>query len=340
MSAGLTSLAGLYFDGRQPVPLPATLVFSGRDASLISATIAKRFPSSKLKASPRIGRADRFIALPDGGQFQCTDNPLLNRLRQEIRSEGPVSWLEQRLSVAIGAIAIIVALLSGGYFYGLPALAEQVAAAVPIEKEAALGAQAMTWLDKHWFEPTKIEPQVEQDIRERFAALHAGSPMDKQLRLEFRSGKHTGANAFALPGGTIVITDEMIKLAKSRDEVMAVLAHEIGHVEHRHSMRQLLQGSAIALAVSAITADAASLTVAVAGAPALLAQAKYSREFETESDEHAFKLLKKHGISPAAFATLMERLGKDDGEIGDSFAFLSSHPVTAERVKRARAAAE
>ena len=340
MSTGIVSLDGQYFDGRQPVPLPATLVFSGREASLISATIAKKFAASKLKVSPRSGRADRFIALPTGGQFQCPDNPLLSRLRQEVRSEGVVSWLEQRLSVAIGAIAITVSLLAGGYFYGLPVAAEHVAAAIPIEKEAALGEQALKWLDKHWFEPTKIDRLVEKDIRERFTALHAGLPMDARYRLEFRNGKNIGANAFALPGGTIVVTDEMVKLAKSRDELLAVLAHEIGHVEMRHSLRHIIQNSAVATVIAAITADAASLTIAVAGAPALLAQAKYSRDFETESDDFAFALLKKHGISPAAFATLMERLSKDTEDAEEAFAFMSSHPITAERVKRARAAAE
>jgi predicted Zn-dependent protease len=83
----------------------------------------------------------------------------------------------------------------------------------------------------------------------------------------------------------------------------------------------------------------ASLSVAVAGLPALLAQAKYSREFETEADEFAFQLLKQHGRSPEAFATLMERLAGEDDGAERSYAFLSTHPMTAERVQRARAAA-
>ena len=340
MSQAIVSLEGQYFDGRQPVPLPATLLFSGREASLISTTMAKKFTVSKLQASPRVGRADRFIALPSGGQFQCADHPLLDRLRQEVRSEGAVNWLEQRVSVAIAAIVIMVSILAGGYLYGLPAVAEHVAATIPIENEAALGKQALIWLDKQWFEPTKIERHVEKDIRERFTALHAGLPMDVRYQLEFRSGKHIGVNAFALPGGTIVVTDEMIKLATSTDELMAVLAHEIGHVEMPHTLRHLIQNSVIATVTAAITADAASLTVAVAGAPTLVAGAKYSREFEAESDEFAFELLKDHGISPAAFATIMERLAKGADEAEQSFAFLSSHPITAERVKRARSAAE
>jgi len=340
VSAGTTSLQGQYYDGHQPLGSPATLIFSGREAALIGARVAQRFPAPTLQVSPRVGRAPRFVALPGGGQFQCPDDPVLDRLPQEIRSEGPVAWLEQRLAVAIGCVAIIVSLLAFGYLYGLPAAAERVAAEIPVETEAALGEHVLTWLDDNrWFGPTQLEKDLQEGIRKGFAELYAGLPLASRYRLEFRDAELIGPNAFALPGGTIVLTDQMVKAARSRDEILAVLAHEIGHVELRHTLRHLLQDSAVAVVAAAITADAASLSVAVAGAPALLAQAKYSREFETEADEFAFRLLKRHGLSPEAFATLMERLAKEHEGAERASAFIATHPMTAERVNRARAAA-
>ena len=95
----------------------------------------------------------------------------------------------------------------------------------------------------------------------------------------------------------------------------------------------------VAVAAAAITADAASLSVAVAGLPTLLAQAKYSRTFESEADDFAFGLLARRGISPNAFADIMERLAAGHGKQEARFTFVSSHPVTQERVQRARAAA-
>jgi predicted Zn-dependent protease len=237
-------------------------------------------------------------------------------------------------------VAVIVSLLGAGYLYGLPAAAERIAARIPIETEAALGEHALAWLDNnHWFGPTRLEKELQDGIRKGFADLSRGLPMASRYRLEFRDAKLIGPNAFALPGGTIVITDEMVEAAKSREEILAVLAHEIGHVELRHTLRHLLQDSAVAVVATAITSDAASLSVAVAGAPALLAQAKYSREFETEADEFAFRLLQLRGLSPEAFATLMERLAKDHEDGERAFAFVATHPVTADRVNRARAAA-
>jgi predicted Zn-dependent protease len=101
----------------------------------------------------------------------------------------------------------------------------------------------------------------------------------------------------------------------------------------------VLQNSVVATAAAAVTSDAASLSVAVSGLPALVAQTKYSREFEAAADEYGFRLLKQKGYSPMAFASLMERLAKKEGTETDPFSYVSTHPVTAERVQRARNAA-
>lgn len=339
MSAGTATLTGLYFDGQRPVGVPATLIFAGHQAALIGAQLSRRHGARELRVSPRVGRADRFIALPGGGQFQCADHPALDRLPHESQSEGLVAWLEARSAVAIAGIALVIALLAGGYFYGLPAAAERVADRVPVETERALGDNALAWLDANgWFKPTTVDEEMRFFIGKEFEELRAGLSTERHLRLEFRDSG-IGPNAIALPGGAIVITDAMVREAESLDEIAAVLAHEIGHVERRHALRHLLQGSAVAVAVAALTADAASLSVAVAGLPTLLAQTKYSREFETEADDYAFALLKQRGRSPEAFATLMERLAGENEAKHRGLGFLSTHPVTAERVRRARAAA-
>jgi len=163
--------------------------------------------------------------------------------------------------------------------------------------------------------------------------------LNKYYHLEFRAGAVLGPNAIAFPGGIIIITDEMVEAAKEMEEVLAVLAHEIGHVELRHTMRSVLQNSVIGVIVATVTSDAASLSAAVTALPVIMAQTKYSRDFETAADEYAFRLLKQKGYSPRAFATLMEKLAMQNREGKGLFAWISTHPVTSERVKRARNAA-
>jgi Zn-dependent protease with chaperone function len=337
----MITFEGQYYDGRQPIAVPARMEFAGQEAILTAGDVSERYAANMLKVSPRIGTTDRFIALPKGGQFQCPDHPFLESLPQVSPSEGPVAWLEERWGVALAGVAIIACMLLAGYFFGLPAAAERIATRIPVETEQTLGRQALTWLDeKGWFKPTNLDRKTQKGIKDRFDSLRSELPLKNQYQLEFRASKFIGANAFALPGGTIVITDDMVKAAESPEEVQAVLAHEIGHVELRHALRSVLQSSVVAVVAATITADAASLSGAVAGLPALVAQTKYSREFEAAADEYAFRLLKQKGYSPAAFASLMERLAKKHEQEEHAFAYVSTHPVTAERVKRARAAAQ
>jgi predicted Zn-dependent protease len=191
------------------------------------------------------------------------------------------------------------------------------------------------------FQPSALAPAVQEAIATGFAELIEDLPMAAHYQLEFRHAPAIGPNAFALPGGIIAITDEMITLSESVEEVLAVLAHEIGHVERRHALRHVLQDSATAAIAATFTSDAASLTLAVSGLPVLLAQTKYSREFETEADEYGFAVLKRHGLSPEDFASLMQRLSANRDEKDErKWSFLSTHPVTDERIARARAAAQ
>jgi predicted Zn-dependent protease len=334
-------LEGQYYDGRKPIAVPARLEFTGGEAILTAGQVSGRYIADKLEVSPASGRADRFIALPDGGQFQSPDHPVLASLPQTSPTEGPVGWLEARWGIALSGVAIIACILLAGYFYGLPAIAERIAARIPIETEQVLGRQALAWLDANsWFKPTNLDKTTQKSIKDGFDKLRSELPLKDRYQLELRASKAMGANAFALPGGTIVITDDMVLAADSREEVQAVLAHEIGHVELRHAIRSVLQNSAVGAAIAAVTSDAASLSVAVTGLPVLLAQTKYSREFEAAADEFAFTLLKQKGYSPDAFASLMERLDWKQGRDDRAFSYLSTHPVTEERVKRARDAAK
>jgi len=320
--------------------MKARMDFMDREAAMTAGSISERFKTNHLKVSPRVGSTCRFVSLPNGGQFGCADNALLDSFTQESKSEGIVTWLEERWIVALACVAVISLILLVGYFFGLPAAAERIAARIPMETERSLGIQALTYMDEQgWFEPTNLEFEVREKISGDFDRLCSDLPLNKYYHLEFRAGAVLGPNAIAFPGGIIIITDEMVEAAKEMEEVLAVLAHEIGHVELRHTMRSVLQNSVIGVIVATVTSDAASLSAAVTALPVIMAQTKYSRDFETAADEYAFRLLKQKGYSPRAFATLMEKLAMQNREGKGLFAWISTHPVTSERVKRARNAA-
>jgi predicted Zn-dependent protease len=154
-------------------------------------------------------------------------------------------------------------------------------------------------------------------------------------RLHFRAGpKALGPNAFALPGGDIVLTDALVELAADEPDIITgVLAHELGHVRHRHGMRLALQAGMVAGVSGLLVGDFSAL---LAGLPAWLAQADYSREFEREADLHARQMLQAAGISPRVMVRFFERLtayqqqrGQDKSPLPMAFA---SHPAHAERI--------
>src|SRR5690606_40050887 len=99
--------------------------------------------------------------------------------------------------------------------------------------------------------------------------------------------------AFAMPGGTILLTDELVQLAEALQpqqpqqaltQILGVLAHEVGHVEHRHALRQFVQGTIVAAAVTWYLGDVSSL---LAAAPTALLNTRYTRNFEREADAYA-----------------------------------------------------
>jgi predicted Zn-dependent protease len=334
-------IEGQFYNGLQPVGIPARMELSVRNAVMTAGDVPVRYSPEALVVSPRIGNSDRFITFPDGGQFQCKDDPELDFLRQESKSEGIVAWLEERWGIALAAVTILFVMLLTGYFWGLPIAAEKVAATIPMSTEQELGRQALTWLDRQkWFSPSALDTNKQQKIVQRFNNLIGDQSLKDYYRLEFRNSSFIGPNAFALPGGAIVITDAMVNTAFSVEEVISVLAHEVGHSELRHPIRSVLQQSVIAVVVVAVTNDAASLSSAAAGLPVLLIQNRYSHEIEFEADAYAYKILKAKGYSPAAFASIMERLAKNSKNTESHISFLSSHPSTEERIRRARQAAQ
>ena len=336
----MTIIEGHFFDGRYPVAMEASMEIGQQETAVTAGSYSRCFATGDLIVSPSIGSTYRFINLPDGSQFGCADDALLDSLTQESKSEGIAAWLEERWNVALSCVAAIAIMLLVGYFFGLPAAAHRISSRIPMETERSLGDQALTYMDEHgWLKPTGLGFEVRDSISTGFYQMCSDLPLDPYYVLEFRAGAVLGPNAFAFPGGIVVITDEMVQLAGDTEEVLAVLAHEIGHVELRHTMRSVLQNSAIGLVVATVTSDAASLSAAVSALPMLVAQTKYSRDFESAADEYAFRLLKHKGYSPKAFARLMERLANETGKNSGRFAWISTHPVTSERVRNARNAA-
>ncbi len=158
-------------------------------------------------------------------------------------------------------------------------------------------------------------------------AAHTGLP---PLRIHWAIGP---VNAFAAPGGVVVFTSAALD-ALSLDELVAVGAHEIGHLVHRHGLRNLYQalsaGVLIELAMGSSYAGAVGDKV-VGG----LARLKFSRDDERQADSTAHQLLRQNGYSPQHLADAFRTLRAQSGQ---RLEWLSTHPDIDERIQAAERA--
>jgi Zn-dependent protease with chaperone function len=296
------------------------------------------------------------VALRDHGSVEI-DQP--QAWQAALAAAGGRPSLAQRMQtrwpVLLGVLAVAVIGLVLFFRYGTPWAAAQLSRHVPLEWELGLSQQALAQIDGRWLKPSRLEAQRQAELRAQFSALLARlEPAIKRYpayapryELQFRRG--LGPNAFALPGGTVVMTDELVELAgaqgHSDDALLGVLAHEIGHVEHRHGTRLVVEQGVLNVGLGLALGDVSS--IASMGST-LLTGLAYRRAHESESDCFALALMARAQRPTAPMAALLLGLAHSDQDaaapgqeaggspLGD---WLSTHPATPGRAERLKAGA-
>jgi Zn-dependent protease with chaperone function len=335
----MSVIQATYFDGKTSTSRPVTLLAGGGKLKVVGADVDLEFDARLVRRSLRIGDTPRWLYLPGGGACVTGDNAAIDRITRDMRYEKLLHRWESRPHYAVAAVALVAAMLWLLVDRGVPVAVEHIAAHMPLEAEATLGRQTLKSLDERLMQPSQLPASRQAELRDKFAGLAATAGNTTLYELQFRR-TYLGANAFALPAGIIVVTDALVELAKTDDEILGVLAHELGHVRGRHTLRRLLEGSATALIIAGVTGDIASTTSLAAAAPALLLQTRYSRDNEREADEFAVQAMKGAHIDPAHFARILVRLEATARRGPGMPSFISTHPETAERAALARAASD
>lgn len=301
---------------------------------------ARPFAHSGIAISARVGSTPRRLTFPDRSVFETRDNDGVDRLFPPKGSARAVTWAERFHINLVAFVLLAIAGVALTYRYALPVMVEAAVAVTPSAVPIALSKAAMESLDAGIFSESKLAQAAQDRWTEDFKKLAALSPRGADgYTLNFRTGGRIGPNAFALPDGTLVITDELIELAGDRREsILGVLAHEIGHVEENHSLRQLYRAAGVASLAMLIAGDLGSATEDIVVQASALLTLSYSRDFEREADTFSVNLMRKAGHDPKAIATffqiLMDKYGNAD------LGILSTHPATPERIEAVKRLAD
>lgn len=332
----MTVFSGIYYDGRSSQGQPVSVALHEHSTLTIRGDALQREVAlQSVDISARLGNTVRSVTLPDGATIETTEHTALDELAQRMGQGQGLRWvhaLESNWRAALGATAVLAVLFGVGIVWGIPLLAERAARAIPDKMAYDIGSGTLAVLDRSVLEESGLNETRRDELRKSFSVVADEYP-DLPLHLVFRQG--VGANAFALPDGTVVLTDELVELAKNDEQIVSVLAHEVGHVHHRHGLRMALESSVVVLLVSTYVGDVSQLTTLSATLPGVYAQARYSRSHETEADSFALQYMDQAHIPHQRFADILCALSAaHKQEQPSGFDYLASHPPTEERVRR------
>jgi Zn-dependent protease with chaperone function len=302
-------------------------------------TVLAQAPRRQVQATSRLGNVRRRLDFPKAGRFETDDNDGADILLRQ--NGGFLHRLEQSWRMVLASVMAAGAAAAWFAFYGVPIAAGWLASHTPPGVSAYLTSQTLETLDGRLLHPTKLKPAEQRHFGALFAQMASHETRGQGgYRLLLRNAPLIGPNAFALPDGTIVLTDQLAALVMKDDEIRGVFGHEIAHVNRGHVLQRIYQAAMVPAAVAFVTGDATQVGHIATVTPGVLLQSVYSRGFEQQADDDSAKVMRGMSSDPAALGDLLLRLDRKlcGAENGCEPGWLSSHPLSADRAARLRKA--
>ena len=231
-----------------------------------------------------------------------------------LASAGLVGWL------AIGVFIALPLLLLVLFVWQSDAIARGLAKRISIEQELQLG--------ERMFESIRGQLKLTSTGPRHDAVALLGGRLTKgsKFRYRFHVAEDDTINAFAVPGGIIVVHTGLIAATRSAEELAGVLAHEVQHIEQRHSLTGIIKQLGLSGLWLLIGGDATGI---LGSAAVELTSLRFSRDAETQADAGGFDALVAAGIDPRGMPQFFVVMREREKVVPPPF--LSTHPGSAER---------
>jgi predicted Zn-dependent protease len=322
---------GFYYDGRtaQREPVTVTIGVGGLHLRRPDGPVI-HWPFDGLRQTQGAfaGERLRIEFGTDPVQALLIDQEGLAEAVHEIAPGAMLSFQPRRHTAKVVGWSLgALGLAAASYFWGAPILADWMAPKVPVAWEVSLGQTVVERLAP----ANRLcrDSAALADLRlvvDRLLGAVPSSPYAFRVFVV----RDSAVNAFAAPGGFVVINGGLLAAAKTPEQLAGVLAHEIQHVIHRHSTRAVIRETPLRLALSTLSGGTGIETAAaVVGTLGVL---RYRRADEAEADRDGIRLLVAAHVDPAGMVAFMRTLETRHEDAPRLVSYLSSHPHTADRV--------
>ena len=289
----------------------------------------------------------RNIFLQNGSLFIADDQLTANHSKfLTSTTEGWLSAFDQLGLKTLTILLAIIVILILGYRYALITFSPTIVKLFPYEWEKQIGKATFDSLNRTLLDETELPTQRVNTLKQRAKNVLNQANLHSYPSIEFMKSDIIGANALALPGGPIIVTDDLVKLLKDDELVLGVIAHEIAHIQERHSLHQIVEIVGLSSLAWLIFGLDEGILEEVALVGINLWSLKKSRDFEKDSDLLALEFLENAGLKKKSFILAIEKLtehfcsksklDKSDCLTGVKSGWLATHPTGAERLKYLR----
>lgn len=294
-------------------------------------------PISRIKISSRVGHTRRTMRFPDGTSLIIADNNILD---EALEAAGMRRSVVHRLESAspvtlLATVCVSILLLAALVVKGLPVVSEKIAWSLPAGLLDDVGKRDFERISESFLEASRLGAGRQEEVREMFDRVAVDLPAERPIGLEIRRMSYGDVdipNAFALPQGIVLLSDRLIELAESDDELIGVIAHEIEHIRQRHILRRFVESSLLTVLLEMAVGNFTMV-------PETLAFLRYSREHEREADCLAYRYLLRRGLDPEGIGRILARMEGSLFETGEAdetgaedypeaLDLLSTHPST------------
>lgn len=322
-----TPYPGQYYDGNSAENRPVRVIPAPHGVAIVLSDETQLWWPFEQTKLHRTGNTLTFRkGEPIGETLVMEDPAFLAELRKlnpgvaDGKPAGENDVFFQLLGYGLLAILILVLIVR----WGFPLVGDVLANLMPVKVEQEIGKAALSFLVPK--AGLCVDPSVERIV----ARLKDTAP-DSRYDLHVYVAEDPVVNAFALPGGYIVIFRGLINKTANPEETAAVLAHEMQHVWKRHSARGMMRGLSIWVAVNLVTGGGDIASIA-----GTLGALHYQRGDEEEADAAGLRLLEDAHVDPKAMVSMLELLDKLQGDAPSTLKYISTHPLTKERIDRMR----